>query len=155
VFKPLVPLMAVLAASCVSMPERPSRSEAAFADACRLSHYDCAGVPPPAVRVTDFGHDFGVYGAYLGGNLIWIASDIEVLAGRDYAYAILIHETVHYLQEVVGHLPRSTSLLEVCTKEEEAYLVSNRWLVERGLEVLTRNYPYDQRCDLKPVVVLE
>jgi hypothetical protein len=153
VLKPMVPLMAVLVASCVSMPESPSASASAFADACRLSHYDCAGVPPPAIRVTDFGSDFGVYGLYLGGDIVWLASDIELLKGRDYAYAVLIHETVHYLQEVVGHLPRSTSLFEVCVKEEEAYLVSNRWLLERGLTALERHYPYDGRCVLN--VVLE
>jgi hypothetical protein len=150
VLKPMVPLIAALAASCVSMPERPSAVEVAFADACRLSQYDCAGVPPPAARVTDFGHDFGVYGVYMGGNLIWIASDAELLLGPVSLHAILIHETVHYLQEVVGHLRPSSSMLEVCAKEEEAYLVMNAWLIERGLTAHTRNYPYDKRC-----VVLE
>lgn len=140
-------LIAALLPACAYAPQVAQWSpvESAFADACRLSQYDCTGVLAPEIRTTDFGETFGVYGVYLGGTLVHVAADLD-FRSDPFAYAILVHEVVHYLQVAVGGMLPSTSLLEVCVKEEEAYSVSNAVLVELHFGDKARAFPYDQRC---------
>jgi hypothetical protein len=147
-------LSALLMAALLSTPAcaaPPSAAEKAFADACRLSQYDCRGVQAPQIRRSAFVEPLGFYGVYLGGNIVYVAIDVDY-AHDPSAYAIVVHEIVHYLQETIGHLRPSTNLLEVCTKEEEAYVVSNALLVELNLADKARAFPYDHRCAFEPVV---
>jgi hypothetical protein len=100
----------------------PFSPKQAFAEACRLSRYSCAGIKAPMVRYSRFVDAAGAYGIYMGGNTIWMSPNVSG-ARR---YVVLVHETVHYLQSKVDEKgPPITSAFQRCVNEEEAFEVGD------------------------------
>lgn len=145
----LLSLMASLVASCVVVPAADVPVEQlAFADACRVSKYDCTGLTPPRVRHSPFVTAVGALGVYVGGRTVYLAPEVHY-QNDTLGYAILVHEMVHYLQVYADDGSRDPSHLELCLMEQEAWEVTNVILRERGLEAYVREFPYDSRCRVR------
>jgi hypothetical protein len=97
-------------------------SESAFAEACRLSRYNCLDLRPPSVRGTVYAQRENSYGFYTGGNTIWLDPTLDSEA----RYIVMVHETVHYLQEKVDGSRFPINQLRSCLSEEEAFEVSDQ-----------------------------
>lgn len=117
-------------------------AEQALADACRLSGYDCAGVEPPIIRYADFIGLPDVAGVHFGGRVVYVNESLKNYP--DVAYVTLVHETVHYLQEMIGGHGAINSLFHLCVLEREAYSVSNALMEEMGKARLIATS--DSRC---------
>jgi hypothetical protein len=94
----------------------------AFREACELSRYDCTGVKAPMVGYSVIVSAAGAYGIYAGDNTVWLAKGLS----REMRYAVLVHESVHYLQKKVGgtEIPFSGKFTQ-CVSEEEAFEISD------------------------------
>jgi hypothetical protein len=108
----------------------------AFREACELSRYSCRHVPAPYVRYSSIVREAGAYGIYAGGSTIWIAPGLE----PELEYAVLVHETVHYLQNTVDGLkiPFKSKFTQ-CVAEEEAFEISDIVARRLGANELVRN----------------
>jgi hypothetical protein len=94
----------------------------AWREACELSRYDCRGVPAPMVGYSVIVQHAGAYGIYAGDNTVWLAKGLS----REMRYAVLVHESVHYLQKKVGgtNIPFIGKFTQ-CVSEEEAFEISD------------------------------
>jgi hypothetical protein len=108
----------------------------AFREACELSRYNCAGVKPPMVGYSVVVTSAGAYGIYAGDNTVWLAKGLS----REMRYAVLVHESVHYLQKKVGgtEIPFSAKFTQ-CVSEGEAFEISDVVAKRLGAEDLIRN----------------
>lgn len=111
--------------------EPQSYADRAWADACRLSGYDCAGVKRPAVTVTVFSDYAGVIGVYYPGTkTVFVSPNAD--PGVDLqSYAVIVHEMTHYLQWTLFGW-QGVDRFMACVAEEDAYRVSNALLREHG-----------------------
>lgn len=102
---------------------------AAWADACEMSRYDCTWVKRPRVIQTDMMGP-GVLGFfYPGGDTVFVRKGTEPQTELR-AYVTLVHEMVHYLQDLAWWPGNQKHT--ICMREEEAWDIGNRVLVKYG-----------------------
>lgn len=131
-FGVLIPLLLV---SCAVYAAGQWVHYRAWQDACTLSKYSCEGIPRPHIEHDDISLAAGLYGYYIPGTSV-----IFVSRGMDSGleYAVLVHETVHYLQYQSAKRGR-TLLPSKCMAELEAFEVSDRILLREGAPVWVRD----------------
>lgn len=64
-------------------------------------------------------------------NQIYLDNHLD-LKGSIYARSILLHELVHYVQELSGRFASMRECESWVLREREAYTIQNRWLFEQG-----------------------
>ena len=117
----------------------------AWRDACRLSRFDCTGLPAPAVRFSEYAEALGVWGLYTGGNTVYMAPSLPLEKRKSQSYLVLVHEMVHYIETRLNQ--GGNGRVAVCLSEEEAFQVDGKLAHELGIGELDRsktwreNYP--------------
>ncbi len=141
-------LLAVLAAVVfgwfISQPEE-NISNQALLDACRLTDYDCGVLlQPPKLVYTDMADMIGAYGFYVYTDTIYLDKDMDPINSH-IGYMVLVHETVHYLQNKYDRAEYSK--LVSCLHEEEAWDVTNALAVElKRPDLLRENWARSYNC---------
>ena len=113
----LLPLL--LLAGC------PAKKDTPWDVACRMLRdvYSCEGIPEPNIKYFD-DEPGAPYGYYEGGDTIFIN---RIRQGWEWQETVF-HETVHYLQHMVGNLELPGPARDVCAAEEEAFRVTDIYL---------------------------
>ena len=110
-------------------------------EACKWTQYSCYGIEPPLVqyeRITDS------LGYYQGSQTIYVSNRLSGMQLKE----VVFHETVHYLQVVVGGAQVPGWAYGICKLEEEAFYETDRFLVRFDKAYLQRgdrwwwNYSY-------------
>jgi hypothetical protein len=125
--------------------------EAAFKVACEYTpNVDCAAVAPPQVLYDALYEKYGALGRYPGEGVVTIDYHFAPELANDQhvglkAFTVLVHETVHYLDDVQGNL--SDDVFSVCASEARAWFVGNDFLTKLGRPDLAQPdwvsaYPY-------------
>lgn len=170
-------LSAAIFFSTTGAVRAPSPAQAvqirALAEACAMTFSDCEGVPAPRLRFEPLLWEYSALGQFWPYNedeLRYLPEDrgideymllddsleyslLRYLAGeRDYwaemAYAVLLHETVHYVDYHVNdnmkHRGDNGWAIwdDLCRSEELAWGVSNLWTIINADELKPR---YDWR----------
>ena len=104
----------------------------AWSDACSLSGYSCEGLKHPFVVRVDNIEGYGSFTQ--GAEYILLSTRIT---GQE-AYAVTVHEFVHYLQYKRGtwtYVPGEwlSNLTSRCRAEKEAFSVSNKILARSNI----------------------
>ena len=111
----------------ISQPENDLNNRALL-DACRLTDYNCGVfLQPPELVFTDMTEMIGAWGFYIYTDRVYLAKDKDPKESH-IGYMVLVHETVHYLQNKYDKAPYSK--LRACVHEEEALNVTNALAVE-------------------------
>jgi len=69
-----------------------------------------------------------VYGGYVGDGKLYIDSQLD---DSTYSQSIVLHEIVHYLQDLSGKYGKDCQ--SWYQNEKEAYAIQNQWLYEQGV----------------------
>lgn len=96
----------------------------AFLNACQYTPYSCIKVPVPEVKYVRMQP--GLLGYYDGGDTVYIKRGMRGIRRK----AVLMHESVHYLQTQVGGLRVPGYAKEICRAEEEAFAAVDNWLID-------------------------
>ncbi len=112
---------------CVTL-HSSSRLTSAWDLACEWSQYSCEGVDRPRYIIGMPAGMEGYRGYYTNGNVFL---NKRLIPGPD-LHVTAIHETVHHLQAVVAGHPSvadmgSPEMELLCTDEEEAFSIGDRW----------------------------
>ena len=136
----------ILAVGCCAQPLNPKNDGfkgeqqhlvvEAWRDACRLSRYDCTGLPMPSLRYSKLAEMHGVYGMYTGGRTVYLVPSMKVVEKKSQAYLVLVHEMVHYIETKINRA--GMNRMSVCLSEEEAFEVDGELAVELGMPELDR-----------------
>lgn len=116
---PLKALVALflLCALCVAGPPAKLDDRAAWREACAVSRYSCRGLRPPLVVEAPIT---GLLGRYrMGDKYLVIHDELD----SKLAYAVKVHEMVHYLQYKRSAWKFTHE--NACAMEREAFEVSN------------------------------
>lgn len=119
----LLALLVFITALCAAPAPRLD-ARAAWREACALSGYDCFWLTPPQVVRAPLAGLFGRY--HIGDRYIVVDDRIP----DSFAYAVQVHETVHYLQWKHGAWKFNHE--NTCQMEREAFNVSNAVLRRIG-----------------------
>jgi len=109
---------------------------AAWSDACEYTVMPCEGIQPPVVGFVPLLVPWGAMGAYSpswDSEVVWM--DVNLIGRLDnpasfdlYAYSVLMHEMVHYIDHKANGVPLSTPA-QVCLSERMAFEAVNLWAV--------------------------
>jgi len=108
---------------------KPTESDIAWQDTCRLSMLSCEGIDKPTVyEVTGLLQLFALYGYYDNGS-----SEVNIASGmtKDERHIIMVHEMQHYLQDKHGRFAVQNLIYE-CINEYEAFEMSDKIALELG-----------------------
>jgi hypothetical protein len=139
-------------------PPFAAQRDDAMKYACEALAYDCNEVPVPRIVFHDLRGSHGTVGKLHNGEWVVVLNtalvdDIALDARPSLAQAVLIHETVHYLDVVLGVANPSDgdgwTAEEVCASEARAWHVANLYWIEHGLSENARwnwrsGYPHCQ-----------
>ena len=100
-------------------------------EACLWTQYSCYGIEPPHVEYEVMKKSHGWYD---GGLTIHVKASLVGMQLR----ATVFHETVHYLQWIVGGAMIPGWPKAICELEAEAFLETDRFLVRRGIVWMQR-----------------
>lgn len=104
----------------------------AWFQTCDYTPYSCIGVKVPKV-VTEWMR-YGLLGYYNGTDTVYIN---RRLRGQQ-LNEVLMHEMVHYLQVQRGGLDVPGYSVDICRAEEEAFSITDQWLIDHGYADLIR-----------------
>lgn len=130
-------------------PQLRYDAKEAFRFACKVTGYDCKGVPRPAVVEANLTAH-GIHGAYQPGTA-HITLDTGALPyfAAEWVQGVVVHETVHYLDYVLKYNDVAVMVEHRCEVEQHAYDVEAVWLVESGRPDLFRtNWQESYGCEL-------
>ncbi len=102
----------------------PLSDRAAWLDACKYSGYACFGITRPLVARAPMEELYGRYS--MGDTYILVDESIDGIQ----AYAVTVHEMVHYLQ--YKHKAWKYTKENSCVMERDAFAVSNAVLHRLG-----------------------
>ena len=124
-------LLAIVAAVVfgwyISQPE-DDVSNRALLDACRLTDYNCGVfLQPPELRFTNMTEMLNAWGFYIYTDKVYLEMGLDPEESH-IGYMVLVHETVHYLQNKYD--AAAPSKLRSCLHEEEAWNVTNALALE-------------------------
>ena len=130
--KLILVLMAVLTMTVMGPVDASTYREQKFRydmwiEACfRVARLHCGTMAPPKVKFERMRR--GLYGYYDGGDTVFVNKSINSLQKR----ATLLHEMIHYIQSKVGGLPVPGPAKLICAAEEEAFRLTDQWLIDIG-----------------------
>ena len=87
------------------------------------------------------GRECKVQGWYNDAGIVYISEDIK---GADNETGVIVHEFVHYLQDISGKFD-THSCIDSLERETEAYAIQNKYLME-GLARFQWIKPGPTRC---------
>lgn len=113
-------------ASCAMLGNKHLDKQEAMATACAMTPYSCGSLDTPKVVYEEMRE--GLQGWYGGGDTIYINEDMRGTLRRE----VLLHETIHYLQVMIGGAEVPGYAKDICALEEEAFRVTDEWLDSIG-----------------------
>jgi hypothetical protein len=88
-------------------------------------------LPHAELEAVACGHPCPVLGLYTYGDVVLLDDALDVEADL-YARSVLLHELVHYAQEMGGKYAGMETCMAAILREREAYHVQNEYLRRHG-----------------------
>jgi hypothetical protein len=99
-----------------------------FLEACRMMKMQCRDIAPPRVAYAVLPYQYGAFD--IGSRTVLL--DIRIFS-QEISLAIIVHESIHYLQDKRSPLRTSVTLAESCKDEKEAHELTMEWTRETGI----------------------
>lgn len=88
-------------------------------------------VPHAFLEEVACGAPCPILGLYTYGNVLYLDDSLDPAADV-WARSVLVHELVHYVQEMTGKYAGMDRCVAAVLREREAYFVQNQYLVRHG-----------------------